>query len=228
MPGERVNAGKKRVNRQARHATAVNDKIVKAAVDGELDEESMTYGIITKSLGHGRMRVLLVDRRESAALIRKTLRQKKATGMGIGDIVILHCPNWEKEKTAAATQEPETYIEGVVDLGSVALLRANGTLPDWMGVSAGTKEIATNEVMTGGFEFDRSAPGPEEAEDSLSDSSSDDEETATNTVVTAATAATATATATTEAKPKPEKGAGDKKLTWSRPVEEDEGFDFFG
>ena len=44
----------------------------------------------------------------------------------------------------------------------------------------------------------------------------------------AATAATAAAaTAATAAKPKPEKGTGDKKLAWSRPVE-DEVFDFFG
>jgi translation initiation factor IF-1 len=201
----------------------VNDKIVKAAVDGELDEDSMTYGIITKSLGHGRMRVLLVDRRETAALIRKTLRQKKSTGMGIGDIVILHCPHWEKEK-ASATQEPEAYIEGIVDLASVALLRANGTLPVWMGISAGTNEIVTNEVVTGGFEFDRSAPGPTEAEETLSDEEESEEEDAA--VATAATTA-ATAAATAATKIKPDKGAGDKKLSWSRPAEEDEGFDFF-
>jgi len=222
MPGERVNAGKNRVNRRAKHAMVVNDKIVKAAIAGDLDEDSMTYGLITKSLGHGRMRVLLVDRRESTALIRKTLRQKRATGMGVGDIVVLHCPNWEKDKESA-TREPESYIEGLLDLASAALLRANGSLPDWMGASAGTNEVITNEAATGGFEFDRSAPTEEPPADleSASEEEEDTDTEDTNVVVTTETTTTATA------KPKPEKGTGDKKLAWSRPVE-DEVFDFFG
>ena len=219
MPGERVNAGKNRVNKRAKHAMVVNDKIVKAALAGDLDEDSMTYGLITKSLGHGRMRVVLTDRRESTALIRKTLRQKRATGMGIGDIVILHCPNWQKDKESA-NQEPETFIEGLIDLANAAVLRSNGTIPDWMGASAGTTEIATEEAA---FEFDRSGQEPAAATNEVvvPDEEEDDDEEEETTVATPATQTTATA--------KPEKGAGDKKLKWSRTTEtadEDTGFSF--
>ena len=214
MPGERVNAGKNRVNKRAKHAMVVNDKIVKAALAGDLDEDSMTYGLITKSLGHGRMRVVLTDRRESTALIRKTLRQKRATGMGIGDIVILHCPNWQKDKETA-NQEPETFIEGLIDLANAAVLRSNGTIPDWMGASAGT---ATEEAA---FEFDRSGQEPAAATNEVvepddEDEEDDEEEEEETTVAPTPTAST-----------KPEKGAGDKKLKWSRETaEEDTGFSF--
>jgi translation initiation factor IF-1 len=212
MPGERVNAGKNRVNKRAKHAMVVNDKIVKAALAGDLDEDSMTYGLITKSLGHGRMRVVLTDRRESTALIRKTLRQKRATGMGIGDIVILHCPNWQKDKETA-NQEPETFIEGLIDLANAAVLRSNGTIPDWMGASAGTTEIATEEAA---FEFDRSGQEPAAAVNEVVEPDDEDEEEEEETPAPTPTAST-----------KPEKGAGDKKLKWSRETaEEDTGFSF--
>lgn len=215
MPGERVNAGKNRVNKRAKHAMVVNDKIVKAALAGDLDEDSMTYGLITKSLGHGRMRVVLTDRRESTALIRKTLRQKRATGMGIGDIVILHCPNWQKDKETA-NQEPETFIEGLIDLANAAVLRSNGTIPDWMGASAGTTEIATEEAA---FEFDRSGQEPAAATNEVVEpDEEEEEEEEEETPAAAPTPVT-----------KPEKGAGDKKLKWSRTTEtadEDTGFSF--
>jgi len=195
----------------------VNDKIVKAALAGDLDEDSMTYGLITKSLGHGRMRVVLTDRRESTALIRKTLRQKRATGMGIGDIVILHCPNWQKDKETA-NQEPETFIEGLIDLANAAILRSNGTIPDWMGASAGT---ATEEAA---FEFDRSGQEPASATNEVVEPD-DEEDEEEETPVPTPTATTPTAST------KPEKGAGDKKLKWSRTsettgAEEDTGFSF--
>ena len=165
------------------------------------------------------MRVVLTDRRESTALIRKTLRQKRATGMGIGDIVILHCPNWQKDKESA-NQEPETFIEGLIDLANAAVLRSNGTIPDWMGASAGTTEIATEEAA---FEFDRSGQEPAAATNEVvvPDEEEDDDEEEETTVATPATQTTATA--------KPEKGAGDKKLKWSRTTEtadEDTGFSF--
>ena len=218
MPGERVNAGKNRVNKRAKHAMVVNDKIVKAALAGDLDEDSMTYGLITKSLGHGRMRVVLTDRRESTALIRKTLRQKRATGMGIGDIVILHCPNWQKDKESA-NQEPETFIEGLIDLANAAVLRSNGTIPEWMGASAGTTEIATEEAA---FEFDRSGQEPAAATNEVVEPDDDEEEDEEETPTPATTVAAATAATT-----KPEKGAGDKKLKWSREAaDEDTGFSF--
>jgi len=214
MPGERVNGGKKSVNKRAKHAMVVNDKIVKAALAGELDEESMTYGIITKSLGHGRMRVLMADKRESTALIRKTLRQKRATGMGIGDIVILHCPYWEKDKESA-TKEPESYIEGLVDLGSAEVMRNNGILPDWMGVSAGTNVVATNEVVMGGFEFVRTAPTASEAAEEAAeaaDETTDEEEE------------------DEEEESKEEEKPAEKPVDKPKPKkpEEDDVFDFFG
>jgi len=218
MPGERVNSGKNQVNRRAKHAMVVNDKMVKAALAGDLDEDSMTYGLITKSLGHGRMRVVLPDRRESTALIRKTLRQKRATGMGIGDIVILHCPNWQKDKETAI-REPETFIEGLIDLASSAVLRANGTIPEWMGASAGTTEIATEEAA---YEFDRSGQEPAAATNEVVEPDEEEDEEEEEEEEEEATA-TATATAST----KPEKGAGDKKLKWSRETaDEDTGFSF--
>ena len=192
----------------------VNDKIVKAALAGELDEESMTYGIITKSLGHGRMRVLMADKRESTALIRKTLRQKRATGMGIGDIVILHCPYWEKDKESA-TKEPESYIEGLVDLGSAEVMRNNGILPDWMGVSAGTNVVATNEVVMGGFEFVRTAPTASEAAEEAAEETTDEEEDKEESKEEEKPVAVK-ATASSTDKPKPKK------------PEEDDVFDFFG
>ena len=203
------------MNKRAKHAMVVNDKIVKAALAGDLDEDSMTYGLITKSLGHGRMRVVLTDRRESTALIRKTLRQKRATGMGIGDIVILHCPNWQKDKETA-NQEPETFIEGLIDLANAAVLRSNGTIPDWMGASAGTTEIATEEAA---FEFDRSGQEPAAATNEVVEPDEEEEdEEEEETPAAAVTPVT-----------KPEKGAGDKKLKWSRTTEtadEDTGFSF--
>ena len=220
MPGERVNAGKNRVNKRAKHAMVVNDKIVKAALAGDLDEDSMTYGLITKSLGHGRMRVVLTDRRESTALIRKTLRQKRATGMGIGDIVILHCPNWQKDKETA-NQEPETFIEGLIDLANAAVLRSNGTIPDWMGASAGTTEIATEEAA---FEFDRSGQEPAAATNEVVEPDDDEDDEDEEEEEEEEAPATTTAAPT-----KPEKGAGDKKLKWSRTTdaaEEDTGFSF--
>ena len=115
MPGERVNAAPKAMKRKAKHALDVNKKIIDAAIAGDLDEDSMTYGIITRNFGHGRMRLTLANRRETTALIRKSLRNKKATGMGNGDIVIVHLPNWEKEKRDALSgihNEPESFIEG--------------------------------------------------------------------------------------------------------------------
>jgi len=189
MPGERVNAGKNRVGRRAKHATVVNDKMVKAALAGDLDEETMTYGLITKSLGHGRMRVVMSDRRESTALIRKTLRQKKATGMGIGDVVILHCPSLTE---TGAQGEPETFIEGLVDAASASVLRASGAIPGWMGASSagGPPVIATNEVITGGFEFDPTAPLPLGAPEPESESETDEDETTGATGATRATGAT--------------------------------------
>ena len=158
MPGERVNAVPKAMKRKAKHALDVNKKIIDAAIAGDLDEDSMTYGIITRNFGHGRMRLTLANRRETTALIRKSLRNKKATGMGNGDIVIVHLPNWEKEKRDALSgihNEPESFIEGLVSKDVATILRDSGHLPDWMLISAGTNDVVIPDEKEGGggYEF---------------------------------------------------------------------------
>jgi translation initiation factor IF-1 len=172
MPGERVNDASKRFNRKAKHSADVNQKMVVAALAGDLGED-LTYGVITRVVGNGRVRIKLANGLESTALIRKSLRSKRATGMGLGDVVIVGIPNWEKEavdRLAGVKKEPETYIEGLLTKAHASTLRDRGEIPEWM-LAVGVDE--GDEGGEGvGFEFDRS----EQLVDAATDDEDEDED----------------------------------------------------
>jgi hypothetical protein len=89
-----------------------------------------------------------------------------------------------------------------------------------MGASAGTTEIATEEAA---FEFDRSGQEPAAATNEVVEPDEEEDDEGEETPTATPTAAIAST--------KPEKGAGDKKLKWSRTTEttgaeEDTGFSF--
>jgi hypothetical protein len=83
-----------------------------------------------------------------------------------------------------------------------------------MGASAGTTEIATEEAA---FEFDRSGQEPAAATNEVVEPDDEDEEEDEE-----EEEETPVPTPTPTASTKPEKGAGDKKLKWSRTTEADE------
>lgn len=196
MPGERVNDTNKKLKRKAKHSLDVNQRIVTAALANDLDENSMTYGIITRVVGNGRVRIKLAEQqRETTALIRKSLRSKRATGMGVGDVVIVGLPNWQREaadRAIGVNKEPEAYVEGLLDKAQASTLRDHGQIPEWMisAQTAGVNEIVEDGV---GFEFDRSPMMVTQEEDS--DDEDDEVEVASATRALLAPSASASAAA---------------------------------
>ena len=210
MPGERVNDASKRFNRKAKHSSDVNQKMVVAALAGDLGED-LTYGVITRVVGNGRVRIKLANGLESTALIRKSLRSKRATGMGIGDAVIVGIPNWEKEaaeRTAGVKKEPETYIEGLLSKAHASTLRDKGEIPEWMLAIGGDEGDEGGEGV--GFEFDRSEEKAEEAKEDDEDEEEDgDAAVASATNVLLMPAATKGSAAAS-------KGSAAAKTKWTR------------
>jgi len=167
------------------------------AVAEGIEENSMRFGKITKSVGNSRFLVDLSDGRSANALCRDVLRAKGSCGLGMGTIVLVSLPNWEKEEqifkaTGISVKNPVAYIEGVVNTKKwLDAFKDAGYIPERF-----TAEMSADGEGEAGFVFEAESEEEEEEEE-------EDEEG--NVVVSNSAAAT---------KPKkaaPEKGAKDKR-----------------
>jgi hypothetical protein len=91
------------------------------------------------------------DGRDTNALIRDVLRAKGSCGIGIGSVVLLGLPEWEKEfKADGPVARPVAYVEGIVNTKKIMdFLRARGDIPDRFFVELGEG----GKVIEPAFEF---------------------------------------------------------------------------
>ena len=153
MPGQ-SNSQKKKgkgLSRNDQRGLAANTKILNAVMADGIDEKSMRFGKVTKMVGNSRVEVTMSDGRDTNALIRDVLRAKGSCGVGIGSVVLLGLPEWEKEfKAAEKVTRPVAYVEGIVNTKKVMdFLRARGDIPDRFFVELGEG----GKVIEPAFEF---------------------------------------------------------------------------
>jgi translation initiation factor IF-1 len=141
MPGQ-SNSQKKKgkgLSRNDQRGLAANMKILNAVMADGIDENSMRFGKVTKMVGNSRVEVAMSDGRDTNALIRDVLRAKGSCGIGVGTVVLLGLPDWEKEfKADGPVARPVAYVEGIVNTKKVMdFLRARGDIPDRFFVELG-------------------------------------------------------------------------------------------
>ena len=153
MPGQ-SNSQKKKgkgLSRNDQRGLAANMKIMNAVMTDGIDEKSMRFGKVTKMVGNSRVEVALSDGRDTNALIRDVLRAKGSCGIGVGSVVLLGLPEWEKEyKATEKVTRPVAYVEGIVNTKKMMdFLRARGDIPEKFFVELG----AGGKVVEPAFEF---------------------------------------------------------------------------
>lgn len=153
MPGQ-SNSQKKKgkgLSRNDQRGLAANTRIMNAVMADGIDERSMRFGKVTKMVGNSRVEVIMSDGRDTNALIRDVLRAKGSCGVGVGSVVLLGLPEWEKEfKADGPVARPVAYIEGIVNTKKIMdFLRARGDIPDRFFVELGEG----GKVIEPAFEF---------------------------------------------------------------------------
>jgi translation initiation factor IF-1 len=153
MPGQ-SNSQKKKgkgLSRNDQRGLAANTKIMNAVMADGIDENSMRFGKVTKMVGNSRVEVAMSDGRDTNALIRDVLRAKGSCGIGVGTVVLLGLPDWEKEfKVDGPVARPVAYVEGIVNTKKIMdFLRARGDIPDRFFVELGEG----GKVIEPAFEF---------------------------------------------------------------------------
>jgi len=138
---------KKGVNRVAAARMDSNNKIVRAALEGEL--EGCEFARVTKHLGNGHVEMIDEKKRASIGVIRGLLRRKGLVPVTVGCVVIVSAREWESRA------KPMYDIVGVTDAAGARGLGKAGRIPDWMTASG---EVAAEEGAAGGagvgFEFE--------------------------------------------------------------------------
>lgn len=124
MPGMTAKSAKKGVSHIAQVRKDANRKMVKSAIEGEL--EGCTFGKVIKMYGGGNVQLVDMDKKEALGVIRGLLRRRGVTPIGPGDVVIMSEREFE-------TKGKKTYdIVGVAYGPSVSALHKDGQIPDWM------------------------------------------------------------------------------------------------
>jgi translation initiation factor IF-1 len=148
MPGVTAKSMKKGVSHIAQVRKEANSKIVKSAVEGEL--EGCTFGRVVKMLGGGQVQVLDMDKQLSIGIIRGLFRRRGVTPIGTNDIVIMSARDFE----AKAAGKKRTYdIVGIADGAAASALEKSGHIPSWMR-AAGDVAAGGAGAAADGIEFD--------------------------------------------------------------------------
>jgi hypothetical protein len=189
MPGKNnASAAKgKGFNRKNQYADKANKKVLGDMISEGFDEKSMRIAKINKNVGNSRVLGLLSDGRDNVnMLIRPVLRGKQATPIGLGSIVLISLPDWEKDEAVARAnggalvKDPVAYIEAVLDKKTIRALDKEGKIPPGFLKEGGGLSDGSDED---GFVFD---DGEEEDLLMPSDEDDDDEGTPTNSASAAA------------------------------------------
>lgn len=168
------------LNRVAQMKAKKNQEMVQDAVNGELF--GIVYGRVEKHLGCSRIQVLTADTRPHLATIRNLLRNKRATRIEVGDVVILSVRDFETNSgdigdDGIATDEKFDVV-GVMDRKAAKKLQRNGEIPSWMTTAQTAEEIANPKFGGGGagadeddcgFEFDYESEEEPESDEEGSD-----------------------------------------------------------
>lgn len=125
MPGATAKSMKKGISHVAQMRKDANKKMVKAAVEGEL--EGCTFGRVVKHLGNGQVQLLDYEKHDAIGVIRGLLRRKGVTPVCTGDVVIISERDFER-KTGRKTYD----IVGIADGAAASALQKAGTIPEWM------------------------------------------------------------------------------------------------
>jgi translation initiation factor IF-1 len=124
MPGMTAKSAKKGVSHIAQVRKDANRKMVKCAIEGEL--EGCTFGKVIKMLGGGNVQLVDMDKKESIGVIRGLLRRKGVTPIGAGDVVIMSDRGMDRKGKKVYD------IVGITDGPAASALNKDGQIPDWM------------------------------------------------------------------------------------------------
>ena len=197
MPGKNNARSGKTLSRGGARAADANRKLMEDVLKFGIDEDSMRFGKVEKVLGSGRFLVQLDDGRTVNAAIRDLLASRSGTPVSAGTIVLIHLPDWEKDKRTN-NAKPVAFIEGVLDNDQhVPVLRKQGKLPEWMfsNKEAGAEEGAEESYAFVSEEAERVLKAEEEKEGE-DDEDEDDEDAAPSNSASAAAVPTSRKTAT--------------------------------
>ena len=187
MPGKNNARSGKTLSRGGSRAADANRKLMEDVLKFGINEDSMRFGKVEKVLGSGRFLVQLDDGRTVNAAIRDLLASRSGTPVSIGTIVLIHLPDWEKDKRIN-NPKPVAFIEGVLDNDQhVPVLRKQGKLPEWMfsNKEAGAEEGAEESYAFVSEEAERVLKAEEE-KDGEDDEDEDDEDAASSNSASAA------------------------------------------
>lgn len=152
MPGLSAKSAKKGISHVAQVRMDANRKMVKAAIEGEL--EGCTFGKVIKMLGGGNVQVTDMDKKDAIGVIRGLLRRKGVTPIVAGDVVIM------SDRGMGSAKGKKTYdIVGIANSSASSALNKEGHIPDWM---LGAVDAVVGSKAAGGagakdeeeFEFD--------------------------------------------------------------------------
>ena len=191
MPGKNnASAAKgKGFNRKNQYADKANKKVLGDMISEGFDEKSMRIAKINKNVGNSRVIGILSDGRDDVnMLIRPVLRGKQATPVGLGSIVLVSLPDWDRDEAiarangGALVKDPVTYIEAVLDKKTIRALDKEGKIPPGFLKEGGGLSDGSDDD---GFVFD---DGEEEEEVPMPSDDEEEEEGATSNSASAAAA----------------------------------------
>ena len=191
MPGKNnASAAKgKGFNRKNQYADKANKKVLGDMISEGFDEKSMRIAKINKNVGNSRVIGILSDGRDDVnMLIRPVLRGKQATPVGLGSIVLVSLPDWDRDEAiarangGALVKDPVAYIEAVLDKKTIRALDKEGKIPPGFLKEGGGLSDGSDDD---GFVFD---DGEEEEEVPMPSDDEEEEEGATSNSASAAAA----------------------------------------
>ena len=191
MPGKNnASAAKgKGFNRKNQYADKANKKVLGDMISEGFDEKSMRIAKINKNVGNSRVIGILSDGRDDVnMLIRPVLRGKQATPVGLGSIVLVSLPDWDRDEAiarangGALVKDPVAYIEAVLDKKTIRALDKEGKIPPGFLKEGGGLSDGSDDD---GFVFD---DGEEEEEVPMPSDDEEEEEGATSNSAAAAAA----------------------------------------
>ena len=177
MPGKNNARSGKTLSRGGARAADANRKLMEDVLKFGIDKDSMRFGKVEKVVGSGRFMVQLDDGRTVNAAIRDLLASRSGTPVSTGTIVLIHLPDWEKDKRTN-NAKPIAFIEGVLDNDQhVPVLRKQGELPEWMFSSkeAGAEEGAEESYAFVSEEAERVLKADEERDEDDDEDEEDDD-----------------------------------------------------
>jgi len=179
MPGKNnASAAKgKGFNRKNQYADKTNKKVLGDILTEGYDDKSTRLAKVSKNVGNSRYLATLSDGRDNVnILVRNVLRAKQATPIGLGSLVLISLPDWEKDEAVARAnggalvKDPVAYVEAVLDRKTIRALDKEGKIPPgFMKEGGGVSDGSDDD----GFVFD---DGEEEEELPMPDEEEEDEE----------------------------------------------------